>query len=377
MNILIALDSFKGSLSAAQACEVVAQALASALPGHGRHCIPMADGGEGTAAALVAACRGQFVTLAQVSGPLPGQRVTARYGWLPESATAIVEMAEASGLPLVPADRRDPRWTTTRGTGEMLAHALARGAARIALTLGGSATHDGGTGAARALGWRFLDRAGRDLPEGGAALGRLARIVPPVQPLPTVAVEALCDVTNPLCGPSGAAAVYGPQKGATPALVQELDAALLTLADRLRADLGVDVASLPGAGAAGGFGAGAVAFLGARLVRGVDAVAEVNGLTAGTSAADWILTGEGRFDSQSLQGKVVSGVLCRALAAGKPVAVLAGSVALDRQAWQEAGVSDVEACTPAGMSLEEAMRRAPELLDAATCRLARRRLQAQ
>lgn len=372
MNVLIALDSFKGSLAAATACRLVSEALAKALPGTALCCVPMADGGEGTAEAVVGACAGSFVDLSDVAGPLPGQRVQARYGWLPATRTAVVEMAQASGLTLVPTARRDPRLTTTRGTGELLAAALRRGAARLVLTLGGSATNDGGTGAATALGWRFLDAAGAELPPGGGALLRLDRIVPPPGGRLSVPVQALCDVDNPLCGPRGAAAVYGPQKGATPALVEELDRGLAVLARRLRDDVGVDVASLPGAGAAGGFGAGAVAFLGARLTSGVETVADLVALTPKLAAADWVITGEGRFDSQSLQGKVVSGVLRRASATGARVAVLAGLVGLAPAEWRAAGVATAEACALPGMTTEEAMRRAPELLEAATVRLAAR-----
>jgi glycerate 2-kinase len=372
MNVVIALDSFKGSLAAAPACRIVATAFGQVLPGARLHCVPMADGGEGTAAALVGACGGRFVVRRGVSGPLPGQLLSARYGWLPAARTAVVEMAQASGLPRVPPDKRDPCRTTTRGTGELIAAALRRGAARLVLTLGGSATNDGGTGAAAALGWRFIDAAGRDLPDGGAALLRLARIVPPAEPLCRVPVQALCDVTNPLCGSRGAAAVYGPQKGATPDQVRDLDRALAVLGERIRADLGQDVADLPGAGAAGGFGAGAVAFLNARLVSGVDTVADLTGLDDLIREADWVVTGEGRFDEQSLQGKVVSGILRRA-ARGRPrVAVLAGSIALRRAAWQAAGIHDAESCAPDGMAVEEAIRRAAALLRLAAVRLAGR-----
>lgn len=372
MRVVVALDSFKGSLTAEAACRTAADALARVLPGAEVACIPMADGGEGTAEALAAACGGRLVSAPGVSGPLPGQRVDAAYGWLPDGPAAVVEMARASGLPLVPPDRRDPRITSTRGTGELIADALRRGPRRLILTLGGSATNDGGTGAAAALGWRFLDAGGHPLPDGGGALCRLARIVPPAAPFPPVVVEALCDVTNPLCGPSGAAAVYGPQKGATPEMVPELDAGLQTLARRIEEDLGAAVADLPGAGAAGGFGAGAVAFLGARLVLGVDTVARVAGLDTALTGADWVVTGEGRFDASSLQGKVVSGVLRRARAAGVRVALLAGTLGMDPELWRGAGIADAEACAPARMPLEEAMARAAPLLAAAAARLASR-----
>jgi glycerate kinase len=372
MNVVIALDSFKGSLSAAAACRIVAAAFSQALPTAVVRCVPMADGGEGTAAAMVGACGGELVEVHGLSGPLPGQRLSACYGWLPATRTAVVEMAQASGLTRVPPAARDPRRTTTRGTGELIAAARARGAARLVLTLGGSATNDGGCGAAAALGWRFLDAAGRDLPDGGAALARLDRIVPPAEPRWHIPVEALCDVTNPLCGEHGAAAVYGPQKGATPDQVRELDAALGVLAERWRETLGLDVANQPGAGAAGGFGAGAVAFLGARLVSGIDTIAELTGLTDRLREADWVVTGEGRFDESSLLGKVVSGVLRRAALGGARVAVLAGSVALGRAEWLAAGVHEAEACAPSGMSSADAMHPAEELRRLAALRLAPR-----
>ena len=372
MNVLVALDSFKGTLTAADACEVAAAALRRARPDWRIRTLPMADGGEGTAAALVAACGGRHVNCAGVAGPLSGQTVTASFGWLPRQHTAVVEMASASGLPLVPESRRDPSRSTTFGTGQLLRAACRGGARRILLTLGGSATVDGGTGAARALGWRFLDAAGAEIPDGGGALARLCRIVAPQRsPLGRVSVQALCDVDNPLCGPRGAAAVYGPQKGADTAMVAVLDGGLRHLAECIRTDVGADVLELPGAGAAGGFGAGAVAFLGADLVPGVAAVGRANGLDAALADVEWVVTGEGRFDSQSLQGKVVSGVCAAAAAAaGAQVAVLAGRIALPEAEWRAAGVGAVAACAEAAVPDRVALGEVRERLAAAAAALA-------
>ena len=368
MTIVLAFDAFKGSLSAPDICRIAAAALDR--PGVSLRIVPMADGGEGTLEALISARHGTMITVPDVAGPLPGQRLAACYAWLPGERTAMVEMARASGLTLVPESRRNPLITTTRGTGELLADALRRGAERLFLTLGGSATNDGGVGAAAALGWRFLDARGRNVPDGGGNLRRIARILPPESGRLDLPVEVLCDVDNPLCGPRGAAAVYGPQKGATPAMVRELDRGLAHLAELVRQTLGRDIRAMPGAGAAGGFGAGAVAFFGGRLVPGSEAVADAVHLGEALAGADWVVTGEGSLDEQSLRGKVVSQVLRQARERGVAVAVLAGRVSLSPAACRDAGMAVVEACSPPGMPPAEAMGRAEELARCACCRLA-------
>ena len=370
MRIVVALDAFKGSLSAPDACGLVAAVLARARPHWDIAVRPMADGGEGTVAAICAAGGGEFVTAPGVTGPLPGQRVDAGFGWLPRRGCAVVEMAHASGLPHLRPEQRDPMRTTTFGTGQVLLEALKRRPAKILLGLGGSATVDGGTGAARALGWRFLDEGGRDVPPGGEGLAHIHTILPPRAPVVLPPVEVLCDVRNPLCGPDGAAAVFGPQKGATPAMVPVLDAGLRNLAERIRLDLGVEVLSMPGGGAAGGFGAGAVAFLCARLVPGVAAVAEATGLDDALSRADWVVTGEGSFDAQSLQGKVVSGVLDLACPRGVRVAVLAGRVRLSPARWRQAGVAVAVASAADSVTDETALAEAGPRLEAAAQRMA-------
>lgn len=279
-------------------------------------------------------------------------------------------MASASGLTLLTPNQRNPLKTTTYGTGQLIRAAVDRGARRILLAIGGSATIDGGVGAAMALGWKFLDGDGREIGLGGGELGRIARIVPPRQGLDAT-VEVLCDVDNPLCGQRGAARVYGPQKGATPEMVETLDAALGHLAGVIRDQLGRDIAAVPGAGAAGGMAAGAMAFVNARLVCGIDAVMAQTRLAEAVTGADWVLTGEGSFDEQSLYGKVVSGVLRVAKAAGANVGVLAGQVRLTPGEYRRAGIDAALACMEDGMDLNDAIAHGRELLDRATGRFAR------
>jgi glycerate kinase len=360
MKIVVALDSFKGSLGAEKACRLVADALRSMQPEAEIVIKPMADGGEGTAAAVMTAAGGQWIA-AQVTGPLPEMQVDAGFVWLPDTHTAIVEMAAASGLTLLELYRQNPLRTTTYGTGQLIDAAIRHGAERILLGIGGSATVDGGVGAAAALGWSFLDANGREIDPGGGALSRIDRIVPPQTEL-LVPIDVLCDVDNPLCGRQGAAHVYGPQKGATPEMVQTLDAGLLHLAGIVREQLGRDVAHLPGAGAAGGMAAGAVAFMNARLVSGIDEVMAVSHLREELADADWIITGEGKFDAQSLRGKVVSGVARVAREAGVKVAVIAGQVALAPDAYHAAGIEAAWACQPDSVSLDFAMTNAAALI---------------
>lgn len=326
MRVLVAPDKFKGTLTAEQAARAVARGWRREDPGSELDLAPMADGGEGTLEALVAALGGERRRLT-VAGPL-GDPVEAEYALVParDGPLAVVEMARASGLGLLSPARRDPKRTTTRGTGELVLDACRRGARRVLVCIGGSATNDAGAGMAQALGVRLLDAVGRDLPPGGAALLQLARIdlsgLDPAVRRSEVLVA--CDVDNPLVGPAGASAVYGPQKGATPEDVQLLDRALRRFAAVVRRDLGVDVRGLPGAGAAGGLGAGLVAFLGARLRPGVELVMEAARLWERMERADLVVTGEGSFDQQSLRGKVPAGVLRAAAERGVPALVLCG-----------------------------------------------------
>jgi len=377
VKIVVALDSFKGSLTAVQACDVVAAAIRSSLPGAEVVTKPMADGGEGTAAVLMAAAGGQWIART-VMGPLPEMRVEAGFVWLAQDKTAVVEMATASGLTLLRTEQRNPLTTTTCGTGQLIQAAVDYGAYRVLLAIGGSATVDGGVGAATALGWKFLTAQGREIGLGGGQLLSIDSIVPPEHAV-GAAVEVLCDVDNPLCGEHGAAQVYGPQKGATPEMVEALDAALAHLAKAVKNQLGRDIAELPGAGAAGGLAAGAVAFMNARLVSGIETVMLQTRLEEALAGADWVLTGEGCFDEQSLRGKVVSGVIHMAEAAArqsptKPkvkVGVLAGQVRLSPGEYRRAGVEAVVSCMEDGMDLEYAIAHGERLLARAAMRFVR------
>ncbi|HLQ61576.1 MAG TPA: glycerate kinase [Candidatus Acidoferrales bacterium] len=337
MRLVVAPNPFKGTLGSPAAAAAIARGLRSALPAAEVLEVPVADGGEGTTEALVAARGGELVEV-EVEGPL-GEPVRARYGLIDGGRTAVVELAAASGLTLLPTARRDPRVTSTYGFGQLLAAARRRGVTRVIAGIGGSATNDGGAGMAQAIGFRLLDREARELPRGGAALGRLERIdATGADPgWRQVEVEVACDVTNPLCGPQGASAVYGPQKGATPAMVAELDQALCHFAEVVERDLGARVADLPGAGAAGGAGAGLVAFLGARLVRGAPLVVEAAGLDRALAGAAAAFTGEGRVDGQTAYGKGPAEVVRRAVAAGVPCVVLAGSLGEGWERISQAG----------------------------------------
>lgn len=366
MKIVVAMDSFKGSLSAARACHIAAEAVRRARPGADVVICPMADGGEGTAAALMAACHGHWIPVS-VMGPLPQMQVEAGFAWLPQGRVAVVEMAAASGLQLLRSEQLDPLGTTTYGTGQLIEAALEHGAERILLAVGGSATVDGGVGAAMAMGWRFLRQDGADVALGGGGLAQIERIVPPKRDA-GVPVDVLCDVDNPLCGPQGAACVYGPQKGATTAMVRTLDAALAHLAALAQDQIGVGVRDLPGGGAAGGLAAGAVAFLGARLVSGIDVVMAQCGLAEAVAGAEWVLTGEGRFDFQSLRGKVVSGVCRVARAGGARVGVIAGQVHLPPDVSGQSGIEAAESCMTSQIRLAYALEHSEELLAQATRR---------
>jgi glycerate 2-kinase len=326
MRVLMAPDKFKGTMSAAVAAHAMAAGWRRSRPGDDVVEVPMADGGEGTLEALLAALGGDRRGLT-VRGPL-GDPVRAAYGVAHGAAgvTAIVEMALASGLQLVSESRRHPLRATTWGTGEVIGAAAAEEPAEILVCIGGSATVDGGGGMAQALGVRLLDAEGRDIGPGGAGLLELERIdASTMDPkVRRTRVVVATDVDNPLTGPEGAAVVYGPQKGATPQDVLLLDRALRHLAAVVHRDLGLDLRDVPGAGAAGGLGAGLVAFLGAHLRPGVEVVIDAVGLRDQLRRADLAVTGEGALDEQSLRGKVPAGVIEAARAAGIPVVVACG-----------------------------------------------------
>jgi glycerate kinase len=368
VRVLISPQEFKGSLTARQAADAIASGLRRALPDVDLDLAPMADGGSGTVDAILSSSRGHLET-ATVQDPL-GRPVEAAWGVLDDGPTAVIEMAAASGLVLLRPEERDPRRTSTYGTGQLIRAALDAGCRRLLVGVGGSATNDGGASMAQALGARLLNGDGSDLPPGGAALAGLARIgVSGLDArLKQCEVTAATDAVNPLCGPSGASLVYGPQKGATPEVAAELDAALRHYADVARRDLGVDIASLPGAGAAGGLGGGLVAFLRARIASGAELVAEAMGLPRRIALADVVFTGEGRLDAQTAYGKSVAVVARLAKERGRPVIALVGSVVGDTST---SGPDAVVPIANGAMTETEMFEQAASLLSSAAERAAR------
>ncbi len=349
-----------------EAARAIAEGLKQVLPKAQPVLVPVADGGDGTVGALVEASKGKFLT-SRVKGPL-GAPVEATWGVMGDGKTAVIEMARASGLVLVPEGRKDPRVATTYGTGELIREGLDRGFRRFIVGIGGSATNDGGAGMAQAMGVRLLDRDGKELPPGGAALARLARIdVSGLHPRVKGAdIGIASDVTNPLCGPTGASAVYGPQKGATPEIVRELDAALAHYASIVKRDLGVDLAEKPGAGAAGGLGYGLMAFLGAEAKSGIDLVCDALQFDQYLEGVGLVIVGEGRIDASTQYNKAPVGVARRAKARGIPVLAVAGSTGPGYEAAMKAGIDAVAPMMKGGTTLEYAMAHGPELLREAT-----------
>lgn len=370
MKIVIAPDSFKESLSAPEAATAIARGWAQVYP-QAEMCLrPMADGGEGTVDALVGAMGGER-RCCQVRGPLGGP-VLASWGWLGDGK-AVIEVAAASGLQCVPVADRDATRTTSYGTGELIRAALDAGATRIILGLGGSATNDAGVGLLQALGVRFLNEHGDELAPGGAALEQLDHVdLFTLDPrLLQVRVEAAADVDNPLCGDAGASAVFAPQKGASPAQVAQLEASLSHFARVVAATIGEDYSRVPGAGAAGGVGFAAKAFLNAHFRPGIEMVAELSGLAQAMQGATLVITGEGRLDAQSLHGKAPVGVARVAQAAGVPVIVLAGSLGDGYQRLYDVGIGAAFSVTPGPMSLDQARAQAGQALEACAADLAR------
>ena len=371
-RVLICPNAFKGGLTASEAARAMAEGVGRA-GAYEVVCLPLADGGDGTLETLVEATRGSLHS-AVVQDPL-GRPVTAAWGRLGgvQSDTAVIEMAQASGLRLLHLEERDPLHASTFGTGQLMLCALQAGCRKLLVGIGGSATNDGGAGMAQALGFRLLDGEGKELPRGGSALVRLARIERDGSRLPeNLEVIVACDVDNPLVGPEGAAAIYGPQKGATQAQVLELDAALAHYAEVLRETFGRSVAEAPGAGAAGGLGAGLLAFCMARLQPGTEMALEATGFDALLADCDLVLTGEGRIDGQTARGKVIAGVARRARAAGVPVVALAGSVAEGAEAQLRLeGLTAALSIVDGPLTVEEAMQAGYRLLSQATERTMR------
>jgi glycerate kinase len=371
MRIIVAPDSYKGSVSALGVAEAIERGIHAVFPEAEVLKVPIADGGEGTVEALVAATGGRLEH-SEVPGPL-GEPVQAVWGVLGDGQTAVIEMAAASGLPLVPKALRDPRITSTAGTGWLLKAALDAGLRKVVIGIGGSATNDGGTGLARALGARFLDAQGQPLPQGGAALALLDHIdLAGLDPrLLETEIMVACDVDNPLTGPRGASAVYGPQKGATPAMVQELDLALGVFAQVASRTTGRDVALLPGAGAAGGLGAGLLFFTPARLRPGVEIVLEATGFEAMVTDADLVITGEGRTDAQTAMGKAPVGVAAVAQRHQVPVVCLSGGLGEGADEVLSRGIGALASIVPQPMSLEACVSQGAELIEAAAARVCR------
>ncbi|MGQ3905069.1 glycerate kinase [Mixta calida] len=360
MKIVIAPDSYKESLSALQVAAEIENGFRAIFPDAQYVKLPVADGGEGTVEAMVAATQGKIVRL-RVTGPL-GEPVEAFYGLSGDESCAFIEMAAASGLELVPAARRDPRVTTSWGTGELIRNALDRGVQHFIIGIGGSATNDGGAGMVQALGARLLNQHGEQIGYGGSALATLARIdISALDArLQQCRFEVACDVTNPLTGEEGASAIFGPQKGATPELVAELDAALAHYAAVIQRDLDIDVLHIPGGGAAGGMGAALHAFCQAELRRGIEIVTEALGLDDLVKDATLVITGEGRIDSQTIHGKVPIGVAKVAKRYNKPVIGIAGSLTADVGVVHQHGIDAVFSVIYSICTLEEALDNAAQ-----------------
>lgn len=355
-KIVLIPDSFKGTMSSEEICSIMAEQITRLLPESEVVQIPVADGGEGTVDAFITAVGGRRIPCT-VSGPY-GEPVEAFYGLLDDN-TAIVEMAAAAGLPLV-EERKNASLTSTYGVGELIKAALKHGSRKLVIGLGGSATNDGGTGAAAALGVRFLDDSGQSFVPVGGTLSRI-KTIDMTGLLPEVReseIITMCDIDNPLCGPQGAAAVFAPQKGATPDDIEQLDAGLRHLADLVNRDLGQQILDLPGSGAAGGMGGGTVAFLGAALEMGIETVLNMTRFDELIRDADLVISGEGKIDGQSLRGKVVIGVGRRTRKQGIPLIAVVGDIGDDVSAAYDEGVSGIFSINRVAVPYAEAKKRA-------------------
>ncbi|MEH7885243.1 glycerate kinase [Bacillus sp. JJ1609] len=370
MKIVIAPDSFKESLTALEAALAIEKGMKKVLPDADFIKVPMADGGEGTVQSLVDATGGKIISKT-VTGPL-GESVEAFFGISGDEKTAVIEMAAASGLHLVPAEKRNPLITTTRGTGELIAAALDYGIDRIIIGIGGSATNDGGAGMAKALGIKLLDSEGNEIGDGGGALGNIAAIdMSNMDPrVASVSIEVACDVDNPLTGPKGASSIFGPQKGANPEMVRLLDGNLIHYAQMIRRDVGKDIEKIAGSGAAGGLGGGLMAFLSAELKRGVDIVLEATALEDQLKDADFVITGEGKIDGQTIFGKTPIGVAKTAKKHSIPVIAIAGNVGYDSHVVHEHGIDAVFSIVPGIIPLSDAFENASVYVERLAANLA-------
>lgn len=370
-KIVIAPDSFKGSMAAKEVCDAVEKGIKAVVPEIEIEKIPLADGGEGTVETLVDATGGKLVPL-DVVDPLGNLR-ESYFGILGDGETAVIEMALASGLTLVPKEKRNPLLTTTYGTGQLIKGALDWGCRKFIIGIGGSATNDGGVGMAQALGIKFLDEQGKEIGYGGGKLGSLARIdcSNMDKRIQEGEFKVACDVDNPLCGAKGASAVFGPQKGATPQMVKNLDDSLAHLARIIKRDLGKDVADKPGAGAAGGLGAGLLAFCDARLEKGIDLIFAATKIAEKMEGADLVITGEGQMDFQTAHGKVPYGVALMAQEKNIPVVALVGTIGTGVDILYEAGINGIFSIVEGPMSLQECMENGAGLTERAASRLMR------
>jgi len=361
MKVLILPDSFKNCLSSTAVAKALSEGVRRVFPNAQIEHYPVADGGEGTVTAFVEACEGKLITCP--AHDALGREIESFYGLLPDG-TAVIEMAAASGIELLSPEEKNPLIASSYGTGEIIKAALTSGAKKIILGLGGSATNDGGMGMAKALGYRFLKANGEEIGEGGAALSELVTIdtTKVSKRLTKCRFMVACDVQNPLTGESGATAVYGPQKGATPEMVRQLDQHLHRLAQVIKQDLGVDVENIAGAGAAGGMGAGSIAFLHGELQAGFSIVTEILDLKNKVAQADIILTGEGKIDAQSSQGKTPYAVAQLAKAADKKVLAFAGYLGEGYRQLYAQGFDAIFPIAEKPMSLEESLRSAAPLL---------------
>lgn len=353
--MLIAIDSFKGSISSVEGSKAIASGIKDVYPDAEIVTLPLADGGEGTVKTVVQATRGKLVNK-EVTGPL-GEKTIAAYGILADGNTAVIEVAEACGLPLVPLEKRNPLCTTTFGVGELILDAARQGCRNFVVGLGGSATNDGGIGMLQALGYRFLDSRGASISLGAKELAHIVKIdSSQVNPLlQQCSFRVACDVNNPLYGPDGASHIFGPQKGATPEMVEELDRGLKQLAEVVSAELGVDIQNIAGAGAAGGLGAAFSGFLKAKLESGVDLVLDMLEMEKHIVGANLVITGEGRIDGQTSMGKAPMGVARLAQSRHIPVIALGGSVVEETKGLHSLGIASIFPILSSPMTLEQAM----------------------
>ncbi|WKA56988.1 glycerate kinase [Planococcus shenhongbingii] len=355
MKVLIAIDSFKGSISSIEGSEAISAGIKEVYPEAQIVILPLADGGEGTVEALIRATDGNLVEK-EVMGPLK-EKVTAVYGILGDGKTAVIETAAACGLPLVPSNQRNPLLTTTYGVGELIADAIDKGCREFVIGLGGSATNDAGIGMLQALGFRFYNEHNKEVGIDGQALADICRLdLEHVNDkLKECTFRIACDVKNPLYGPMGAAYIFGPQKGATPEMVKQLDEGLKHFADLVQDELGVDINQIEGAGAAGGLGAAFSGFINGQLQSGIDLVLEIIDMEKSMEGADFVITGEGKLDGQTSMGKAPLGVAQLAQKQGIPVIALAGGITEETAALNELGITSYFSIMNAPMSLEEAM----------------------